>query len=78
MYQSGSTIWGGFDGSMRVNLKIPAFARAGDSFTLELPPELKLSHVANPNNVWTTVSQNGMFRFSRAENPVISRIFTVL
>ncbi len=59
MYQSGSTIWGGFDGSMRVNLKIPAFARAGDSFTLELPPELKLSHVANPNNVWTTVSANG-------------------
>ncbi|HFI2431346.1 TPA: SpaA isopeptide-forming pilin-related protein [Streptococcus suis] len=59
MYQSGSTIWGGFDGSMRMNLKIPAFARAGDSFTLELPPELKLSHVANPNNVWTTVSANG-------------------
>ncbi|MFM0682188.1 SpaA isopeptide-forming pilin-related protein [Streptococcus suis] len=59
MYQSGSTIWGGFDGSMRMNLKIPAFARAGDSFTLELPPELKLSHVANPNNVWSTVSANG-------------------
>ncbi|MFM0875342.1 SpaA isopeptide-forming pilin-related protein [Streptococcus suis] len=59
MYQSGSTIWGGFDGSMRVNLKIPAFARAGDSFTLELPPELKLSHVANPNYVWSTVSANG-------------------
>ncbi|MGQ7340549.1 SpaA isopeptide-forming pilin-related protein [Streptococcus suis] len=59
MYQSGSTIWGGFDGSMRVNLKIPAFARAGDSFTLELPPELRLSHVANPNYVWSTVSANG-------------------
>ncbi|MGQ7508673.1 SpaA isopeptide-forming pilin-related protein [Streptococcus suis] len=59
MYKSGSTIWGGFDGSMRMNLKIPAFARAGDSFTLELPPELKLSHVANPNNVWSTVSANG-------------------
>ncbi|MGQ7448767.1 SpaA isopeptide-forming pilin-related protein [Streptococcus suis] len=59
MYQSGSTIWGGFDGSMRVNLKIPAFARAGDSFTLELPPELKLSHVANPNYVWSTISANG-------------------
>ncbi|WP_153052482.1 hypothetical protein, partial [Streptococcus suis] len=40
MYKSGSKIWGGFDGSMKMNLKIPAFARAGDSFTLELPPEL--------------------------------------
>lgn len=35
------------------------FARAGDSFTLELPPELKLSHVANPNVAWSTVSANG-------------------
>ncbi|WP_153052103.1 Ig-like domain-containing protein, partial [Streptococcus suis] len=52
-------IWGGFDGSMKMNLKIPAFARAGDSFTLELPPELKLSHVANPNVAWSTVSANG-------------------
>lgn len=59
MYKSGSKIWGGFDGSMKMNLKIPAFARAGDSFTLELPPELKLSHVANPNVAWSTVSANG-------------------
>lgn len=59
MQQSGKTVWGGFGGSLKMRLKFPPFAHVGDSFTIELPPELKLAHPANPDTIWATVTANG-------------------
>ncbi|HHT7753918.1 TPA: SpaA isopeptide-forming pilin-related protein [Streptococcus suis] len=59
-YRSGSTVWGGFSGSLKLGFKIPPFAQEGDSFTVEIPEELKLDHPANPNREWTPVyDKNG-------------------
>lgn len=57
-YRSGSTVWGGFSGSLKLGFKIPPFAQEGDSFTVEIPEELKLDHPANPNREWTPVYDN--------------------
>lgn len=54
-YQSGSTVWGGFSGHLKMAFKIPPYAREGDSFTVEIPADLKLDHSANPNKEWTPV-----------------------
>ncbi|HFI0150657.1 TPA: SpaA isopeptide-forming pilin-related protein, partial [Streptococcus suis] len=54
-YQSGSTVWGGFSGSLKLGFKIPPYAQEGDSFTVTIPEELKLDHPANPNQEWTPV-----------------------
>ncbi|MGU8055950.1 SpaA isopeptide-forming pilin-related protein, partial [Streptococcus suis] len=54
-YQSGSTKWGGFSGSLKLGFKIPPYAQEGDSFTVTIPEELKLDHPANPNQEWTPV-----------------------
>ncbi|WP_105128273.1 SpaA isopeptide-forming pilin-related protein [Streptococcus suis] len=57
-YQSGSTVWGGFSGSLKLGFKIPPYAQEGDSFTVQIPEELKLDHPANPNQEWTPVYDN--------------------
>ncbi|MGQ7383511.1 SpaA isopeptide-forming pilin-related protein [Streptococcus suis] len=57
-YQSGSTVWGGFSGSLKLGFKIPPYAQEGDSFTVTIPEELKLDHPANPNQEWTPVYDN--------------------
>ncbi|WP_261309595.1 SpaA isopeptide-forming pilin-related protein [Streptococcus suis] len=57
-YQSGSTVWGGFSGSLKLGFKIPPYAQEGDSFTVQIPEELKLDHPANPNQEWTPVLDN--------------------
>ncbi|NQN94543.1 hypothetical protein HO994_00435 [Streptococcus suis] len=51
--------WGGFHGSLKFYFKLPAFAKEGDSFTIELPRELKLEHLANPSVEWTPVYKSG-------------------
>ncbi|MGQ7551189.1 SpaA isopeptide-forming pilin-related protein, partial [Streptococcus suis] len=57
-YESGSTKWGGFSGSLKLGFKIPPYAQEGDSFTVTIPEELKLDHPANPNQEWTPVYDN--------------------
>ena len=57
-YKSGSTVWGGFSGSLKLGFKIPPYAQEGDSFTVQIPEELKLDHPANPNQEWTPVYDN--------------------
>ncbi|WP_194964893.1 SpaA isopeptide-forming pilin-related protein, partial [Streptococcus suis] len=57
-YESGSTKWGGFSGSLKLGFKIPPYAQEGDSFTVQIPEELKLDHPANPNQEWTPVYDN--------------------
>ncbi|MCQ8265672.1 SpaA isopeptide-forming pilin-related protein [Streptococcus suis] len=57
-YKSGSTKWGGFSGSLKLGFKIPPYAQEGDSFTVQIPEELKLDHPANPNQEWTPVYDN--------------------
>ncbi|ATZ03141.1 hypothetical protein CVO91_03875 [Streptococcus suis] len=58
-WQRGSNRWGGFHGSLKFYFKLPAFAKEGDSFTIELPRELKLEHLANPSVEWTPVYKSG-------------------
>ncbi|QZT16726.1 discoidin domain-containing protein [Streptococcus suis] len=58
-WQRNRQRWGGFHGSLKFYFKLPAFAREGDSFTIELPKELKLDHLANPSVEWTPVYKSG-------------------
>ncbi|WP_029185414.1 SpaA isopeptide-forming pilin-related protein [Streptococcus suis] len=58
-WQRNGQRWGGFHGSLKFYFKLPAFAREGDSFTIELPKELKLDHLANPSVEWTPVYKSG-------------------
>ncbi|WP_050572547.1 SpaA isopeptide-forming pilin-related protein [Streptococcus suis] len=62
--------WGGFHGSLKFYFKLPAFAKEGDSFTIELPRELKLEHLANPSVEWTPVYKSGT-------NEILARTYHV-
>ncbi|MBY4970044.1 SpaA isopeptide-forming pilin-related protein [Streptococcus suis] len=69
-WQRGSNRWGGFHGSLKFYFKLPAFAKEGDSFTIELPRELKLEHLANPSVEWTPVYKSGT-------NEILARTYHV-
>ncbi|WP_180273276.1 SpaA isopeptide-forming pilin-related protein [Streptococcus suis] len=70
IWQHGSNRWGGFHGSLKFYFKLPAFAKEGDSFTIELPRELKLEHLANPSVEWTPVYKSGT-------NEILARTYHV-
>ncbi|WP_180274024.1 SpaA isopeptide-forming pilin-related protein [Streptococcus suis] len=70
IWQRGSNRWGGFHGSLKFYFKLPAFAKEGDSFTIELPRELKLEHLANPSVEWTPVYKSGT-------NEILARTYHV-
>ncbi|HFU3835570.1 TPA: SpaA isopeptide-forming pilin-related protein [Streptococcus suis] len=59
IWERNGNRWGGFHGSLKFYFKLPAFAKEGDSFTIELPRELKLEHLANPSVEWTPVYKSG-------------------
>ncbi|WP_238146573.1 SpaA isopeptide-forming pilin-related protein, partial [Streptococcus suis] len=67
-FQGDGAVWGGFHGSLRLGFKLPPFAKEGDSFTVELPEELKLDHPANPNKEWTPV-------INPNNNKVIAKVY---
>ncbi|HEM4413258.1 TPA: discoidin domain-containing protein [Streptococcus suis] len=69
-WQRNGQRWGGFHGSLKFYFKLPAFAREGDSFTIELPKELKLDHLANPSVEWTPVYKSGT-------NEILARTYHV-
>ncbi|WP_180273324.1 SpaA isopeptide-forming pilin-related protein [Streptococcus suis] len=69
-WQRNGQRWGGFHGSLKFYFKLPAFAREGDSFTIELPRELKLDHLANPSVEWTPVYKSGT-------NEILARTYHV-
>ncbi|HFU3970376.1 TPA: SpaA isopeptide-forming pilin-related protein [Streptococcus suis] len=70
IWERNGNRWGGFHGSLKFYFKLPAFAKEGDSFTIELPRELKLEHLANPSVEWTPVYKSGT-------NQILARTYHV-
>ncbi|HEM6286772.1 TPA: discoidin domain-containing protein [Streptococcus suis] len=70
IWERNGNKWGGFHGSLKFYFKLPAFAKEGDSFTIELPRELKLEHLANPSVEWTPVYKSGT-------NEILARTYHV-
>ncbi|HFI0689098.1 TPA: SpaA isopeptide-forming pilin-related protein [Streptococcus suis] len=70
IWERNGNRWGGFHGSLKFYFKLPAFAKEGDSFTIELPRELKLEHLANPSVEWTPVYKSGT-------NEILARTYHV-